>query len=177
MEQQKCVVCQRRNGYYLGGRACSQCRTLTAAEGTREKYGLPKPRLRKAISDAAFVAKYNKLIDDGYTVAQAAEALGLEKQSLKNKKGELSRGGYDIRKAPYSFPARVVPQEPVDRSTLHSRANDHGEGCGITGCKCELCIEARRAYRNNWTANNREKTRAYRQKMAEKKKARREKPS
>lgn len=156
-----CVVCGRRKGSRLGKRACNPCATFTAIEGTREKYGLAKPKLARRKTAPPFMLRYNKLISEGKTVEEIAAIMGLKLQSLKNKTSELRQAGYKLTHAPGPRGRRIEPQEPIQ--TNSPRANGHGEGkTGVGGCNCEPCLEIRRVYRANWEAANPGKVEKYR---------------
>ena len=160
-----CVVCNIRVARLYHNKACKKCSALTAAEGTRERYGLPKPRISKAKREAAFVQKYNQLIAEGFTVRQIAATMKMPLQSLKNLKGMLAKEGHKISASPWKSVPLTKSTEPVDRTKMRSGTNEHGGGkMGIMGCFCKPCRTARQANRRRWEKENAEKIKKYRYK-------------
>lgn len=167
-----CRVCQLRKGVYFNRQACKKCSELTAAEGTREKFGLPKPRATKATRDATLVRRFNYYRAQGLTLKQIAEKLKMPLQSLKNRKRELAQAGYPIDLAPTTHTNAMAPQPPKQRQaqTAGRVLLDHGGGkWGIHGCNCELCLAVRRKSRNKWWKDNPDKRRQYQQRGYRKK--------
>jgi len=160
-----CVVCNKRVAYLYNNKACKKCSALTASEGTRERYGLPRPRVSKAKREATFVQKYNRLIAEGLTVKQIAAAMNMRVQSLKNLKGRLAKEGHTISASPWRGPPLTKSTEPVDRTKLKASANEHGGGrMGVTSCFCDPCRAVRSAYRRKWERDNADKVKKYRRK-------------
>lgn len=161
-----CVVCKRRKVNGNSRRTCRKCAALTAAEGTRGKFGLSKPRRPNA--NRMFIAAFNKRMLEGKTYAEVAEKFGMHRQTLKNKIGKLRKDGYVLEQSRVAGNARVAAQPPIERKTGPGNVN-HGEGKGgVTGCKCELCLTVRRASRLAWNAANKDKVKEYNQNYAQK---------
>lgn len=167
-EKPICIVCKRRRGEQLKGKCCRVCAVLTASEGTREKYGLPKPKLALIKTAPAFVATYNRAILDGKPINKIARSMGLSWQSLRNKVSELRARGYQLEASPTREEKRIKPEAPLD--TTGSRVtNGHGTGkMGIYKCKCEQCLAVRAKTRAEWKAANPEKIEEYRRRQREK---------
>ena len=176
MERVKCVVCNKRVPLSYTT-ACRKCLAWTAAEGTREKYGLPKPAPSKARRNNAHVTKFNRLVGLGLKLHEIATQLDMPLQTLKNVNGELRRSGYQLASPGPYRPAKAQPQEPLDKSKLSIRANEHGGGkYGIKGCRCGPCLDRQREYRRNWQADNRAKRRVYEKDLRQRKKQQNEPP-
>lgn len=162
IERQLCVVCNLRAGTFFKKKACRRCAARTGAEGTREKYGLPKPR-DAARRQAAFIRTWNRMRLEGATVAQIAKQMELPEQTVKNTAGKLRAQGFQLELSQVTLlHRRVQAQDPVDRAALARKSNEHGGGkCGIAKCQCEPCLERRRQYRKEWHQANRDKVQRY----------------
>jgi hypothetical protein len=159
MQSPRCVVCKVRAGYHLGNKLCKNCRKLVEAENTWKQYGIKRPY--RKMSDKVFLKKYNELAVTGMTIPDIAEAMGMATQSLKNRKQLLAKEGHHVERAQSTGTPKLLPQKPIDRSTLTARnTNDHGGGkYGIDRCNCELCLAIRRKTRNEYNKMYRSKNR------------------
>lgn len=176
-----CIVCKWRRGEQLQNRCCRKCAILTAAEGTREKFGLPKPKQPRMKAAPAFVAAYNKAIREGQTVTDIAIAMGMNWQTLRDQVTLLRDAGYELEKSPTREGQRIVAQPPIPVKPNHT--NEHGGGkSGVAGCKCQPCLDVRRKTYSEWKAANPQRVEEYRRRQREKmrrlnEQARRNKPS
>lgn len=169
---QICIVCRKRAAIMLQHKACRKCALLTAAENTRQQWGLPLARKDTAARRALFIRTWNKMMKEGKTVADVAKTLGCSRQTVKNTAVDLRAEGVELEQSRVKELTRQQPQDPIDRDDLAShRVNEHGGGkWGITKCKCALCLEKRRASSRAWSAANGDKKRVYRRTYADKQK-------
>lgn len=172
-----CIVCGRRKASTFKDettgkfRCCDKCATVTASEGTREKYGLPQP-YNVIKSNVAFVAACNKMIVDGKTYQQIADTLGVRRQTLANRISALRKEGHLVELSRVQGAQPEEPQEP--RVTVSPKANEHGGGkWGVTKCKCKLCQQKRRQARADWLKAHPGKQAEYNRRNEERKKLRR----
>lgn len=169
-----CIVCNKRVARFLDFKVCKPCNTLLRAEKSWKKFGLRRPRAQW-MPDAQFVATYNKLAPLGLAIHEIAERMGLQEQTLKNRKAAMVKRGFVFERQQGFDKFKSLPSEPVDRSTKTARANEHGGGkCGISGCHCEPCLERRRRYRREWNAAHPEEVRRNNANGEAKRKARRQ---
>ena len=178
MQKPICVVCNKRVARFLREhqdapyKVCKPCNTLLRAEKSWEKHGLRRPHIQW-LSDNEFIKAYNRWAAKGLLLPEIAVKLGMAEQSLKNRKTKLAQNGAAVVKPFGQAKHLLQPSEPVDRSQMTAKANEHGQGTGITGCNCLPCLTARREYRTRWQRNNRDKVKGYRVAVEEKRKAKR----
>lgn len=155
MSEQKprCVVCKTRHpSYGRKKKLCHPCAALVTAENTWKNFGLTKPQPKKIVDVHGFVTRYNECIDSGMTMAQAAETLGLNYFTVKNRVAALAKQGHPVRRVGSAGPMKK-PEPPIDTSKMTAKVNEHGGGkCGVAKCNCGPCLDRRRQYRRDWTA-------------------------
>lgn len=97
-----CVVCRIRKRRRGRIPACNPCWTLTGAEGTRAKYGLPKENLTQ---DAIVqrVKMFNSMVRKGKTREQVCEAMGLDVRSLSPWMTRMRKAGHRLEPYPASI--------------------------------------------------------------------------
>lgn len=158
-----CIVCHKRAARYLNGKACRLCAVRTAAEGTREQFGLSPVHLTSQKRTARFVRIYNKMMLEGKRLKDIAEALGLQLQTVKNEARLLRRNGFHLEQSRRQPSRGKPPGQPISRTTRKGRpGNEHGGGKGgVTGCECKPCQDVRRANRRAWNAANKDKIDGY----------------
>lgn len=172
-EEKKCCVCGWRKAECLGRKCCRKCAIFTASEGTREKFGLPKPVPPLKKTAPAFVAAYNKAMREGAPLNAFIIAQGISWDGLRNKLKQLKEMGFELEPAVTKRDRAVVPEPP--KPIRHNGRNGHGEGkVGVAGCKCQLCLDVRTQTRRQWVADNPDRMKVYRKRQLDSENALRE---
>jgi hypothetical protein len=114
---------------------------LTEAEGTAKQLGVQNPRhvkWRKWIND------YNALIRKGKRQCEIAKMLGIKATTLSSRLRKVApKVGMKVAASRQT----ITPSDPKEQPYIRRTSNAHGEGWGIRGCHCELCINAGRLKR------------------------------
>lgn len=148
-----CIKCEVRQARYAEG-TCNACRQLIRAEGIKQEGLLEGHRERSLALRKQRVKQFNKFAAKGLSLKQVAAIWKLSPQFLVHYMGKSREMGF---KVVYTKPGITVPQPPKQIKKKHNggKQNDHGEGWGVKGCYCELCIAARRANKRKWQAAKR----------------------
>jgi GcrA cell cycle regulator len=93
--------------------------------GKVHRLGLSKRASTKQIWDPSLVSRFKELWEDGKTVYQIAETLGVSKQSVKNKRAKLYLSPQTAKPI---FKTRDVPQKIV-KVSLSIRPTNRSQDC------------------------------------------------
>lgn len=130
-----CVLCTTRKQRYVNG-LCVRCNSLTEAEGTKKKLGIPL-HLPVVLRSFERIKEYNRLVHAKKRQKEIAELMGMTLPALRCLVGRARKNGAKVASA------RVTYYEAV-RQRSAARAQEHGVGkWGVWGCKCTLCLACR----------------------------------
>ena len=138
-----CVHCKTRamRGPSL---LCGPCITLAKAEGTYEKLAQPNFYEKNAAQRRAKVKEYNALLGKGKSPADVAKLWDWKIKYLANYMLRAKKAGLEVTN--YDTIRFHQPQEPRTPLRTSVLSNEHGGGRGgVRGCKCEPCLQRRRA--------------------------------
>lgn len=165
-ETKPCLVCKERKARYVNG-CCNRCDALVQAEGTHDKYGVPK-ETKSRTKQRAMAAEYNELIKQRLSQKQIAELWGITHRQVSAHAYRWRRSGLTVAHALGSQVSIEGSKPKLASKTVHKVA-EHGVGWGVTNCTCEPCKASRRVLRAQ--AN-----RLYRMRRNARRKAERERP-
>ena len=148
----QCIKCLIRKARYAEG-TCEKCRSLIRAEGIKQEGLLEGHRERSLALRKQRVKQFNRFAKQGLSLRRIAAKWGLSAQFLVHYMAKSREMGF---KVPFTN-GKKTPQPPklVLKKPNGGKQNDHGEGWGVKGCNCELCLIARRIKKRAWQAARR----------------------
>lgn len=164
-------MCKTRKQRRVNG-LCDPCNTLTDAEGTKKKLGIP---VMTAASQAnlKLVKEYNRLIRKGVMQVEIAEMWGWPADKLRNMLTRMhGRHGVKVESARELFRRKAEQGTlPQERKGGAKPNLEHGGGkMGRRDCipRCELCAAVYKATRAAISQRYRAKKQAQQQQQQQK---------
>ena len=166
-KNEMCLECGKRKRRFKDG-GCEPCHNRIIAEGTIQQSNLlPPPRVAREKLWRDIAKKYNRMIRGGITSQpELAQRLGLPVEKLRSIVYHAKKQ-FGIK---FISLTRRAPGAPLPAPTSKRRqfVNDHGGGrWGVAKCKCELCVNRRRATRREIHEEKKKRAEQMLQRLAE----------